>query len=114
MDIKNLAYKDRSEYLRGFSVIMRKNKSNTNNERIMFSIIGNYFGFSGEFCKESLENLMRNKYLSEEPSLFSNTEVADFFIGDVIKIMDQTKSMSSEAIEWLQHTILVNNSGLNL
>ena len=64
MEIKEIAYKDRSEFLRGFAAIIRKNNCGNPDEKIMFLIIGKYFGFEEEFCKESFEYLMRNKYIS--------------------------------------------------
>lgn len=109
MDIKEIGFKDRSEFLRGFSVVMRKNNLNSNDEKIMFSIIGNFFGFNGDFCKESLENLMENKHISEEPSVFSNERLADFFIKDITKMFVHTNAISHSAIEWLQKTAKVNN-----
>lgn len=109
MNINEIPYKDRSEFLRGFSVIMRKNNLNSDDEKIMFSVIGKFFDFNSDFCKESLENLMINKHLSDEPSVFSNEQIADFFIKDVTKMFSHTKAISNPAIEWLQATAKVNN-----
>ncbi|MBU2447063.1 MAG: hypothetical protein KJ666_16040 [Bacteroidetes bacterium] len=109
MDIDEITYKDRGEFLRGFSVIIRKNRSGIMDEKTMFLIIGKYFGFGEEFCEKSLEHLMINKYISEKPAVFSNELVAEFFIKNVTKIMSQTQSMSNETIEWLHQTAKINN-----
>lgn len=52
MNVKEITYKDRSEFLRGFSVIIRKNNyrnmdmpTGQAGEKTMFLMIGNYFGF---------------------------------------------------------------------
>ena len=46
MELKEIAYKDRSEFLRGFAAIIRKNNCGNPDEKIMFLIIGKYFGLA--------------------------------------------------------------------
>lgn len=118
MKLKEITYKDRSEFLRGFATIIRKNNYRHPDEKTMFLTIGNYFGFEEEFCRESLEKLMVNKYISEHPAVFSNIAAAEFFINDVTKIMSQIYSkpkvdepsaqMSDAAKEWLRKTAEAN------
>jgi len=114
MNLKEITYKDRSEFLRGFSVIIRKNKCGNVDERTMFLIIGKCFGFEEEFCEKSLELLLVNKYISEKPAVFSTKPIADFFINDVTKIMSQTQSMSNVALDWLKQTAKVNKVDFNI
>lgn len=108
MNVKEIDYKDRSEFLRGFATIIRKNNCKHPDEKIMFLIIGKYFGFEKEFCEYSLEHLMINKYILEEPAVFFAKPVAEFFVNDVAKIMLHTNSMSDVAKEWLQKTAEAN------
>ncbi len=114
MNSKEISYKDRSEFLRGFSVIIRKNNYCNSDEKTMFSIIGKHFGFEEEFCKESLEHLMINKYISEHPAVFTTKTVAEFFITDVAKIMVHTNSMTDASTEWLRKTTEANKVEFNL
>lgn len=108
MELIEIAYKDRSEFLRGFSIIIRKNNSGHPDERTMFSVIGKYFGFDKEFCEKSFEFLMTNKNISEKPAVFTSKPVAEFFIKDVTKIMSHTNSMTNASKEWLNQTAEVN------
>lgn len=111
-NLDEITYKDRSEFLRGFCVVIRKNNYGNLDEKTMFSIIGKYFGFEEEFCKKSLEHLMVNKYISEKPVVFSTKPIAEFFINDVAKIMSQTQSITEAAVEWLQLTANANEVDL--
>ncbi|HAB54612.1 MAG: hypothetical protein A2315_07240 [Ignavibacteria bacterium RIFOXYB2_FULL_35_12] len=108
MNIDDITYKDRSEFLRGFATIIRKNNCSNQDEKTMFSIIGKYFGFEEGFCQKSFEHLMENKYISEMPSVFSNELIAQFFIRDAMNIMAQTQSMSDTALKWLKQTVNAN------
>lgn len=108
MKLKEINYKDRSEFLRGFATIIRKNNCGNADEKTMFSVVGKYFGFEKEFCEEAVEQLLVNKYISEHPAVFSNKPVAEFFVSDVAKIMLHTNSMSEASKEWLRKTAEAN------
>lgn len=114
MDINEINYKDRSEFLRGFATIIRKNSCGNLDGKNMFLIIGRYFGFEKEFCEYAAEHLLANKYISEHPAIFSNKSLAEFFISDVSKIMLHTNSMSNDAKQWLLKTAEVNEVEFNL
>jgi hypothetical protein len=108
MNIDEITYKDRSEFLRGFATIIRKNNCGHTDEKIMFLFIGKSFGFEKNFCEKSLEHLMVNKYIPEEPAIFSTKHIAEYFIKDVSTIMSQTQSISEAAVTWLQLTANAN------
>ena len=107
-NLDEITYKDRSEFLRGFATIIRKNNCGNPDEKTMFTVIGKYFGFEEKFCEKTAEHLLVNKYISEHPAVFSTKPVAEFFINDVIKIMSHTNSMTKLAKEWLRETAEVN------
>ena len=108
MNIKEIDYKDRSEFLRGLSVIIRKNNCENIDEKTMFLTIGKYFGFEKGFCEKSLQHLMVNKYISEKPPVFSTEFIAESIINEVTKIMSQTHPMSDTTVELLQLAANVN------
>lgn len=108
VDLNELTYKDRSEFLRGFSVIMRKNNCSNVDEMTMFSIIGKSLGFEKEFCDISLEHLGINKYISEKPAVFTDKQIAEFFINDITKLLFHSNSMSDAVVEWLRQTAKAN------
>ena len=113
-NLDEITYKDRSEFLRGFSVIIRKNNCNNIDEKTMFSIIGKYFGFEKVFCEKAIEQLLVNKYISEHPAVFSTKPVAEFFISDVNKIMLHTNSLTEASKEWLKKTAELNKVDFNI
>lgn len=114
MKLKEITYKDRSEFLRGFATIIRKNNCGHKDEKVMFLSIGKYFGFEKEFCENAVEHLMINKYLPEHPAVFSTKPLAEFFVSDVAKIMLHTNSMTDASKEWLLKTAEANNVGFSL
>ena len=124
MELKEIDYKDRSEFLRGFATIIRKNNCGHPDEKIMFLTIGKHFGFEKEFCEKAVEHLMINKYILEEPAVFTSKPVTEFFIKDVTKIMSHIYSkpeayepsaqMTDAAKEWLRKTAEVNKVEFNL
>lgn len=108
LNVKEIDYKDRSEFLRGLSVIIRKNNCRNIDGTTMFLTIGKYLGFEKGFCEKSLEHLMVNKYISEKPPVFSNEFIAESIIDEVTKIMSQTHPMSGTTVELLQLAANVN------
>jgi len=114
MKLKEITYKDRSEFLRGFATIIKKNNCGHPDEKIMFLTIGKYFGFEKEFCEKAVEHLMINKYIPEEPAIFTARPVAEFFINDVAKIMLHTNSMTEASKQWLLKTAEANEVKFNL
>lgn len=111
MNVNEIDYKDRSEFLRGLAVIIRKNNCRNTDEKIMYLMIGKYLGFEEGFCKKSLEHLMINKYISEQPPVFSNEFIAESIINEVTKIMSQTHPISGTTVELLQLAGNVNKVG---
>lgn len=69
MKLDEIDYKDRSEFLSGFSIIIQKNNCGKLDKKTMFLTIGKYFGLEEEFCKKFLEHLMVNNYISKKPEL---------------------------------------------
>ncbi|MBU0559795.1 MAG: hypothetical protein KKG93_09510 [Bacteroidetes bacterium] len=104
-----ISYKDRSEFLRGFLILIRKDKIITIEERTMALIIGNYLGFAKDFCTESLDNLLKNEYISEEPPLFSNSIIANYFVRESFRIVDQIHILGEKEIRWITKTAKDNN-----
>lgn len=104
----NLTFKDRSEFLRGFLVLIRKDKVVCPNERTMALIIGKHFGFAEDFCLEAVEHLVENEFLSEDPPVFSSSEIAEYFIKECYRIMEQIHYVNESELIWLAHVAKVN------
>lgn len=106
---KEIPYKDRSEFLRGFLILIRQDKLICKYERNMTMVIGRYFGFDEEFCEESLDYLLDNQFISDEPAVFSDPEVAEYFVKETTNILKQIHPLTDGELNWLQKTAKVNN-----
>lgn len=105
---KEIPHKDRSEFLRGFLILIRKDEVICKYERNMAMIIGKYFGFEEKFCEEALDNLLENEYISDEPPVFSSPEIAEFFVKETFRIINQIHSLQQDEIHWLFKTMEIN------
>ena len=72
-------------------------------------MIAKSLGFNYEFADEAIKNYLRNRYIIEEPPVFSNCNFAEIFIRDGMKIALSDKILNVDQIEWLSKTALRNN-----
>lgn len=100
--------KDRGEFLRGFLVLVKKNKDITEFDKSMTMVVGKYFGFAEDFCKEALKNLLENEYISENPPVFSNPVIAEYFLKETYRIVEQIHPLAENERMWLSKTAEVN------
>lgn len=105
---KEIPYKDRSEFLRGFLILIRQNKTISTYEKNMAMVIGMYFGFDEEFCEDSIDSILENEYISEEPPRFTNVSIAEYFITESLSILKQIHLLTAEEINWLKKTAEAN------
>ena len=61
----NIPVIDKSNYLKGLLITARKDKILAESEKKIIRKIGERLGFSSDFYEETLNNLLRNKYLVE-------------------------------------------------
>lgn len=109
----DISLKDRGEFLRGFLVLVKKNKDISEFDKNMTLVVGKYFGFAEDFCKEALKNLMENEYISEEPPKFSNPCIAEYFLIETYRIVKQLHPLEHNEEQWFIATAernLVNHA----
>lgn len=111
--IVKMTIEDKSNFLRGFLILIRKDQKIEKYEKKMALIIGKYFGFSESFCETAIEELLENEYISEEPPLFSNKAVARFFLDESFKIMNHIHETKEVELEWLKKIAAANNLKLD-
>jgi len=118
----DITLKDRGEFLRGFLVLVKKNKDISEFDKNMILVVGKYFGFAEDFCKEAIKNLMENEYLSEEPPTFSNPYIAEYFLVETYRILKQLHPLEHNEEHWfvataernkIKHVMNKMKSGLN-
>lgn len=105
---KEIPFKDRSEFLRGFLILIKQDKNVSEYERKMTMVIGKYFGFEEEFCKESINSILENEYVSDEPPLFSDNKIAEYFVTESFNILNQIHRLTDKELNWLWKTAEAN------
>lgn len=106
---KEIPYRDRSEFLRGFLILIRQNKKVSVYERNMTMVIGKYFGFDEEFCEESINSILENEYVSNDPPEFSSEPIAEYFVTESYNILKQIHLLTENELGWLKKTAEVNH-----
>lgn len=108
IDSKIMLTLDNSNFLRGLLLLIRKDKNVWDHEERIFIKAGIEFGFDKEFCKESLQSLLKNEYINNDPPKFFDTEIAKKFLLVGIKVINQDLRPHSEKIKFLE-TVAENN-----
>jgi hypothetical protein len=101
-------YLDRSNYVKGLLLLIGKDKKITNTERDFLHKIGKTLSFNKKFIENAIDELFENKYLGNEPPVFSQKQYAEAFLRDAIKVGFVDNDLSNEEFDWLQ-SIAVSN-----
>jgi uncharacterized tellurite resistance protein B-like protein len=104
----NLTLLDKSNYLKGLLIIARKDNQLAESEKKILKSISEKLGFSSDFYEETIQNLLFNKHIDDEPIKFSNEKIAESFISDGIKLALSDDKLTESEISWLKNTALVN------
>jgi len=109
----NIPLIDRSNYLKGLFITAKLDKELTQAEQDILKKISDKLGFASDFFQETVRSLLSNKYIIEEPILFSSQMIASSFLKDAIKLACANDPVSDEEFNWLKKTADINkiNSG---
>ena len=99
---------DRSRYLKGLLITARKDNQLTQSEKSIIKKFAMKLGFSLDFFEESISHLLENKYITEEPLIFSDKNIAKSFIEDGLKLAISGDVIGDEELAWLNQTARVN------
>ncbi len=70
--------------------------------------IGKTLSFDRKFIENAMNELLENKYLGNEPPVFSQKQYAEAFLRDAIKLACVDNDLASKEFDWLQ-SIAVSN-----
>ena len=101
-------YLDRSSYVKGLLLLIGKDKRITDEERDFLHRVGTALSFNKKFIEQAINELFENKYLGNEPPVFSQKQYAEAFLRDAIKLVFVDNELSNEEFDWLQ-SIAVSN-----
>ena len=109
----NIPLIDRSNYLKGLFITAKLDKELSQAEKDILKKISDKLGFASDFFQETTRSLLSNKYIIEEPIIFSSQVIASSFLKDAIKLACANDLVSEEEINWLKKTADINkiNSG---
>ena len=105
-------YLDRSNYVKGLLLLIGKDKKITDKERDFLHNLGKTLSFNKQFIERAIDELFENKYLGNEPPVFSQKQYAEAFLRDAIKLGFVDNDLSSKEFDWLQ-SIAVSNGLTN-
>ena len=99
-----ISNRDKSNYLKGLLILAKRDNVLEESEEQIIKNIASRLGFSSDFYEYTLENLIENEFLSEEPVQFSNMEIAQSFIVDGIRLAHSDNHLDEREIAWLMDT----------
>lgn len=105
---KELNPLDKSNYLKGLLLLIRKDRIVSEEEREIFMRIGNMLGFEKTFLRDSIQNILINEFIVDKPPKFSEQSIAEYFLVDAINLPFVDKSLNSIEMDWLKSVAFEN------
>jgi hypothetical protein len=109
----NIPIIDRSNYLKGLFITAKLDKELTDKEKDILKKISDRLGFASDFFQETVRSLLTNKYIIEEPIVFSHQDIAKSFIKDAVKLASVNGLVTEAEIDWLKKTAEINKIANN-
>ena len=100
---------DKSSYLKGLLIIAKKDNVLADAEESIIRQLAKRLGFSASFYEETLQSLLSNEYLSEDPLKFSDEKLSHSFIIDGLMLAYSDNVLDEREIDWLRQTAKLNN-----
>lgn len=99
---------DKSNYFRGLLVLIGQDRILHEEEKRIILKLGKLFSFEESFVRESIENLLENKFINFEPPKFSSKRIAEKFIKDAVNIALIDNDLHLNELQWLKEAVLKN------
>ena len=104
----NITVRDGGNYLKGLLLLIRKDRKITDAEVHLVTRIGKTLGFERTFCENAIGEILENKYIVDEPPVFSTMELAKKFIKDGLALASSDNEVHPSEEEWLWSTAEAN------
>ena len=105
----NIPIIDRSNYLKGLFITAKLDKELTAKEKDILKKFSDKLGFASDFFDETVRSLLTNKYIFEEPIIFSDQKIANSFLRDAVKLACVNDLITEAEINFLNDTAAANN-----
>lgn len=100
---------DRSNYLKGLLILARQDRRLAHEEKDFIREVAKKFGFSRDFYEDVLKSLMANRYLTDEPVVFSNKEIAEMFLLDGLEMAFADNDFDEKELVFLREIASAND-----
>jgi hypothetical protein len=102
---------DKSNYLRGLLIVAKKDNQLAEQEKKIIRHCAEKLGFARDFYEDTLKDLLANTYISEEPIIFSDKNIAESFITEGLNLAHSDNSIVGAEIDYLKSVAIINNLG---
>ncbi len=103
---------DKSHYLRGVLLLMRKDFKVSAEEKEFVFKLGKILGFDREFIDDSIKDILSNEFIDEKPPKFTDPKIAECFIKDGMRLITSDHSIDPNEINFLEKTASENSLSL--
>jgi hypothetical protein len=99
---KKIPLLDRGNYYRGLLVLVRRDRIVDPGERELMIQFGQALDFDRRFCEAAIDDLLKNKYIRDEPMTFSDIGTAETFLRDAVLMARVDGEIHPKELVWLQ------------
>ena len=92
---------ERSECFRAFLLLVGVDGQIADDERQVLLTIGKKLDFESHFCETAIDDLLENRYISNDPPVFSRKELAESFFRDGLRIAYLDHQLHPNELDWL-------------
>lgn len=92
---------DAGNYLKGLMLLIRKDHEVTEAEKSLLKRIGKSLGFEQEFCENTIDQILNNKFVEDTPPVFKEKELAVKFIKDGLAVIFSDDKIHPAEENWL-------------
>ena len=89
-------------YFKGLILLIRKDRAVGEEERALMMRIGRLFSYEEEFCQQVIDEILTNRYVVDEPPLFSTAAIARCFVQDGLRFALADGQIHARESEWLK------------
>jgi len=100
--VTRLSALDRGKYYRGLLVLVRRDRVVHRRERDLMLRIGRLLDFDLRFCAAALDDLLRNRLITDKPVVFSRREIAECFLSDAAALARCDDDIHPHELAWLR------------
>jgi len=104
-----ISLEDRSLYLKGLMLLIRKDRHIHDKEKNMMMRFGEILGFEKEFCEDTINELLDNKYILDAPPRFSKPDITRYFIKDAFRLSISDGQIHEKELAWLKAVAKTNS-----